>query len=112
MHPRLIDAKAPSCPWPMCDITTGRRDGVLVHFGELAPVVSSATGKDPAALIKTTRVELIAEDKLGMVSKKKYEAALALVAELEAEIEPLREMSATVDRLREALSPAPTPEGS
>ena len=112
MHPRIIDAKAPSCPWPMCDVTTGRRDGDLVHFGEMAPVVTSAAAKDPAALIKTSKVKWVAENKLGMVSGRKLEEAQARIAELEAEIEPLRELSAAADRLREALGPAPILEGS
>lgn len=106
MHPRLIDAKAPGCPWPMCDVTTGRRDGTLVDFGEMAPVVANAPGREPRALIKGTRVELVAKKKLGMVPKKRHEKALAQIAELEGriaeletEIEPLRETSATVERL-------------
>lgn len=112
MHARLIDPKAPSCPWPMCDITTGRQDGELVNFGEMAPVVTSAPGRQPAALIKATKVEHTAENKLGMVRKKRYEEALARIAELEAELEPLRKLSAAVDTLREALDLVPTPEGS
>lgn len=107
MHPRLINAKAPGCPWPMCDVTTGRRDGDLVNFGEMAPVVSSAPAKDPACLVKVTRVELIAEEGLGMVPGKRHEKK---VAELEAKIADLeaqlQEASELPDRLREVLGPA------
>lgn len=104
MHPRIIDAKAPGCPWPMCDVTTGRRDGDLVNFGEMAPVVSSAPAKDPACLVKVTRVELVAEERLGMVPGKRHEKK---VAELEAKIADLeaqlQEASELPGRLREAL---------
>ena len=119
MRPRLIDAKAPSCPWPMCDITTGRRDGVLVDFGEPAPVVTNATAKDPRALIKATRVQLAAETKLGMVSQKKLAEVEAELEEANAEAGRLRAivagkqgLSTAEDKLREALGPAPDPKGS
>ena len=109
MHPRIIDAKDPGCPWPMCDVTTGRRDGDLVNFGEMAPVVSSAPAKDPAALVKATKVEWVAEQLLGMVSGKTHEKKIAA---LEAEVVDLKgklqEASELPDRLREVLGPAPS----
>jgi hypothetical protein len=91
MHPRIIDAKSPGCPWPMCDVTTGRRDGDLIHFGEMAPVVSSAPAKDPACLLKVTKVEAAARNKLGMVSEKQYRVATDEIEKLRTENEDLRE---------------------
>lgn len=119
MHPRVINAKAPSCPWPKCDIATGRQDGELVNFGELAPVVRSAKAKDPAALIRTSRVEWAAKELLGMVSKKTVDALQAELAEAQAEAERLgaivaggEELSAAEDKMREALSPRDIEEES
>lgn len=117
MHPRLIEAKAPSCPWPKADIATGRQDGTLVNFGELAPVVRSAKAKDPAALIRTSRVEWAATELLGLVSKKTVDALQAELAECQEEKDRLaalvaggEELSAAEDKLRAALGSAPSTE--
>lgn len=117
MHPRLIDAKAPSCPWPKCDIATGRQDGELVNFGELAPVVTGAAAKDPAALIRTSRVEWAAKELLGLISKTTADALQAELAAAEEERDRLAEILAGVEdlsaaegRLRNALD-APRSEG-
>lgn len=113
MHARIIDAHAPGCPWPKCDVTTGRQDGELIDFGEMAPIVTSAPARDPRCLLKRTKVEHEAENKLGMVPGKRHKAELeareAKIAELEAK---LQEASELPNRLREILGPAPTPEGS
>lgn len=100
MRARIVNPTDPSCPWPMCDVTTGRRDGPLVHFGEMAPVVADAPAKEPANLHKVSRVEHVARELLGMKSQKQYAELEERNAELEAENERLGSMVEATDESR------------
>jgi hypothetical protein len=102
---------------PHCCIVTGRRDGPVVDWGELT---EKARGpQDPHVYIRVSQVEHVAAELLGMVSQKRYDEALAELEEANTEAGRLRAivagkegLSEAEGKLREALGPASTPEGS
>lgn len=93
-------------------IVSGRIDGELVDFGV------DYTGIDPHVYIRRERVEVAAEELCGMVRKAEVDQLREELAEANEEAGRLRkivaageDLSAAEERLREALGPAPTPEG-
>lgn len=113
MKPKIVTLPDHRSRPPHTCIVTGRRDGDVVDFGKEYDGIP-----DPHIYLRRELVETAAEV-CGMV---RVSAVAELSAELEeanAEAARLRKivavgeaLSAAEERLREALGPAPTPEGS
>lgn len=112
MKPKLVTLPVHNSKPPHTCIVTGRRDGEVVDFGK------DYDGVDPHVYVRRETVE-VAGELCGMERKSVVDEVRAELEEANAEAGRLRaivsageELSAAEDRLREALGPAPTTEGS
>lgn len=110
MHPKLVTLPAHNSKPPHTCIVSGRRDGEVVDFQK------DFTGTDPHIYIRRERVE-VAGEVCGMVRQVEVDALRTELEDAVAEKERLaaivaggEELSGAEDRLRAALSPAPTEE--
>lgn len=111
MRPKIVTLPAHNSKPPHTCIVSGRRDGEVVDFGK------DYVGTDPHIYVRRERVEEAGEI-CGMVRRGEVDELRAELEEANSEAGRLRkivaageEMSAAEDKLREALGPAPTPEG-
>jgi hypothetical protein len=112
VHPKLVTLPAHNSKPPHTCIVSGRRDGEVVDFQK------DFTGSDPHVYIRRERIEEAGE-LCGMVRVAQVEelrgelaAAREAIERLTALVAGGEELSVAEDRLREALGPAPTLEGS
>jgi hypothetical protein len=112
LDPKLVTLPAHNSKPPHTCVVTGRRDGEVVDFGK------DFEGTDPHIYVRRETVEVAAE-KCGMVRQAEVDELKAELEEANAEAGRLRAivagkegLSVAEDRLREALGPATTPEGS
>lgn len=113
MKPKIATLPAHDSKPPHKCVVSGRRDGEVVDFG------TDYVGTDPHIYIRRSRVEEAATELCGMVRQAEVDELRSELEEANAEAGRLRaivaageELSAAEERLREALGPAPTPEGS
>lgn len=113
MDPKIVTLPDHRSRPPHTCIVTGRRDGDVIDFGKEWDGIP-----DPHIYLRRVLVEAAGEV-CGMVRQHVVEGLEAELEEANAEAGRLRaivaageELSEAEEKLREALGPAPTPEGT